>query len=103
MCWLFRQSTLYVPTLTAVVHMKGWFRSTRFVSRAAVAVTVLKVDPGTYRAWSARLYRGCLGSDCRLASWSSEAFGSKNGREAIASTAPERGSRATMAPSDVPS
>ena len=73
------------------------------MSSAAAAVTTLNVEPGTKRPAVARLSRGEAGSHGAVIrsmapKFSSTRFGSYDGEEASARTAPVVGSRATTAP-----
>jgi hypothetical protein len=72
-------------------------------SSAAAATTILKVEPGEYRAWSARLLSGrsrSVLSACHAARSMPVAnrFGSYAGRLTSDSTSPVRGSSMTPAP-----
>ena len=68
------------------------------LSRPAVAVTTLKVEPGGYWPWVARLKSGEVGSWLSSSRCSGTRFGSYGGFDASTLTRPVDGSIATTAP-----
>ena len=76
-------------------------------SNAAATITTLKVEPGGYCPWVARLLSGrpsscTISTHCFAVNSLESTLGSKPGRLAMARISPVRGSNATMAPDSGP-